>query len=71
MSTEATCSAIILGMKPWFKFGKCKDNEKRTSEQQAWDSAILTAAEFVRRRMNYDEKLALEICKLLISEIPD
>jgi hypothetical protein len=62
---------IIFDMKPWFKFGKCKENDRRTPEQKAWDSAILCVAEYVRRRMNYDEKLSLEICGLLSDKLPD
>ena len=64
---------IITGMRPWFKYKlpKYTDNSKRTPEQKAWDSAILCAAEYVRRRMNYNKKIPLELCELLSDKLPD
>jgi len=70
MSTEATCSAIILGMRHWFEGLQCSDTDERSPEQRSWDKAILTAAEYIRRRMNYDETLAFEIHQLLCDHLP-
>lgn len=54
-------------MRSWFRYGKTKDVQSRTVQQQAWDAAILCAAEYVRRRLNYDEVLALELHNELLT----
>jgi len=52
---------IIKGMKVWYKGFQAQSITSRTNEQKAWDKAISTAAEYVRRRQNYNETLAKEI----------
>jgi hypothetical protein len=75
MNSEA--DRIIAGMKVWYVDEKRKrdmrsgdDQRDRTPQQVVWDSAILAAAEFVRRRHGGDEKLALEIMGLLSNKLP-
>lgn len=63
---------IIAGMKVWYA-GKNRcaaDVRTRTPEQKAWDSAILMAAEFIRRYDNYDEERSLAILQLGSTELP-
>lgn len=55
---------IIAGMSVWRKFGESADTRSRSPEQRAWDSAILAASEYVRRRTG-DEDLSVEIHGLL------
>lgn len=47
-------------MKVWFELGTAKTAKDRTKEQRGWDKAVMTCAEYVRRRQNYDEKLYTE-----------
>lgn len=39
----------LAGMAVWRKFGGAISPYDRTEEQQAWDSGILAAAEYLRR----------------------
>jgi hypothetical protein len=57
-------------MRAWFEERCADDVRSRTVEQRAWDSAILAASEYVRRRTNYDERFALEIHDLLSTKLP-
>lgn len=75
----AKLEQIIQGMRPWYTASsgivshgdmRAADNRNRTAEQIAWDRAILTAAEFVRRLDNYDETRALAIHGLLSTHLP-
>jgi hypothetical protein len=66
---DRTPEEIIESMKLWFEGRSSPSVARRTDNQKGWDSAILAAAEYVRRRMNYDEDLSLEIHKLLSSSI--
>ena len=58
---------IIQYMQVWFE----KQNYYSGLEKKAWNSAILAAAEFVRRMENYDEALCIEMMKLLINNQTD
>lgn len=58
---------LIESMEPWREFGNSPSIQTRTPEQCAWDSAIQTAAELMRRIDNYDEHRASII---LQSSIP-
>ena len=68
---------IIAQMKVWFD-GSTKNRPdfradevlSRSDEQKAWDSAILAAAEFVRRLDDYDESRAILILELLSTNLP-
>ncbi len=68
---------IIEGMEPWYdgSYAPGKDRraanvDSRTEQQKDWDSAILAAAEFVRRLDDYDETRALAIHELLSTKLP-
>lgn len=68
---------IIEGMRCWYDGtdgrgfdARASDNQQRNEQQCAWDSAILTAAELVRRLDNYDESRALAIHELLSTKLP-
>lgn len=61
---------IINGMSYWFKDRQAASAKERTPEQRAWDSAIMAAAEYLRRRLNYEEKLSLELCELASTRLP-
>ncbi|HEX8249011.1 MAG TPA: hypothetical protein VF599_12610 [Pyrinomonadaceae bacterium] len=71
-----TDAAIVKGMKVWYDGSNGKpdrratDTLSRTDEQKTWDSAILVAAEYVRRLDNYDETRALQILNLLSTKLP-
>ncbi len=68
---------IIAEMKVWYDgtYAPGKDRratsvESRTEQQKDWDSAILAAAELVRRMDGYDETRALAIHELLSTKLP-
>lgn len=49
----------------WFlDRGEAESVRDRTEYQRGWDSAILAAGEYLRRRLDYDETLTLELLKL-------
>lgn len=58
------------GMAPWWRYGMALTVKERTPEQRAWDSAILAASEYLRRRMDSDETLALELHDLVSTRLP-
>lgn len=72
---------IISGMRPWYsESGNGKNHfpsmksgtvQERNRDQRIWDHAILASAEYVRRRLDGNEKLALEIHGLLSSSLPE
>jgi predicted RNase H-like nuclease len=64
-------------MKAWYDGSKkpgfdmrAKTTQTRNERQEIWDSAILAAAEFVRRFDDYDETRALQIHELLSTKLP-
>lgn len=67
---EQLAKKIINNMRPWFESMRAESTSTRTERQQAWDSAILAAAEFVRRLDNYDESRAILIHELLSTNLP-
>ena len=64
-----TPEEIRESMQCWFEGIACSDHKSRTDKQEGWDKGILAAAEYVRRRLDYDEKISLELCKLLTGEL--
>lgn len=55
---------VLAGMEPWLcKRGVSKTVRARTRKQETWDSAIMAAAEYIRRRTG-DEYLALAMLDL-------
>ncbi len=62
---------IIAGMEPWLEnIGTATRPANRSAVQRAWDSAVLAAAEYVRRRTG-DETLAGEVHQLLVKCLSD
>ena len=61
---------IIATMKPWWETRQTKNVRGRTPNQCGWDSGILAAAEYVRRRTG-NEELAGEIHALLTTKLPE
>jgi hypothetical protein len=59
--------AVIDGMRLWLTYGKREKPAKdgRSREEQAWDQAVLACGEFVRRYMDYEECVALQLHGLL------
>ncbi len=54
------CSRVAV----WVKVRQdLEDPRERTEQEKGWDSAVGCCAEYIRRRMNYDETLALELIK--------
>lgn len=69
MKTPEERKAILGKMRvSWLSYGDGKKKYKRderTDTERAWDRAILAAAEYVRRLMDYDESIALPVHDLL------
>lgn len=66
-TARSTPEAIIRGMEPWLeKRGQACEVRNRTVEQEAWDSAVLACSEYLRRRLNYDETLSMELHGLCV-----
>ncbi len=52
--------AVLSGMRQhWLKYGHSEDPRTRTPEQRAWDAAIMTACEYLRRLDGGKERLQL------------
>ena len=56
-------------MRIWFSGRSAVKDEDRTENQKGWDSAVIAVSEYVRRRQDYDETLALEIRQMLSTEL--
>lgn len=53
------------------KVGRAASIKSRTTDQKIWDSAILTAGEFIRRLDNYDESRCTALAELLSTNLPE
>lgn len=64
---------VLEGMREhWLNYGNKKyrlpKSDNRTDGERAWDSAVLACSEFVRRLMDYDETIAIQVHRLLSSK---
>ena len=66
---SATENPVVQGMRQWFDGRRAIEVASRTPEQRGWDSAILAASEYVRRRTK-NERFSLEIHDLLSVKLP-
>lgn len=60
---------ILIGMKPWWDGRRSAGPHYRSEAQKNWDSAIMAAAEYIRRRTK-NEGLSYEVHSLISSKLP-
>jgi hypothetical protein len=60
---------IIAGMDAWWDGRQSADVRTRSDRTRAYDSGIMIAAEYIRRRTG-DEDLAFEVHSLLSTKLP-